>query len=68
MNLLLYGLFFSSKKYELINKKFPNKVGLIYGSMDKNEKEKILSKFLTKNLSILVSTTVIGSWHRFSKR
>ena len=49
----------AKKKYELINKKFPNKVGLIYGSMDKNEKEKILSKFLNKNLSILVSTTVI---------
>ncbi len=49
----------AKKKYELINKKFPNKVGLIYGSMDKSEKEKILNKFLNKDLSILVSTTVI---------
>ena len=49
----------AKKRYELINKKYPNKVGLIYGSMDKTEKEKILNKFLNKNLSILVSTTVI---------
>ena len=47
------------KKYDLINKKFPNKVGLIHGSLDKSEKEKILNKFLKKELNILVSTTVI---------
>ena len=49
----------AKKKYELINKKFPNKVGLIHGGLDKNEKEKILKKFLLKKISILVSTTVI---------
>ena len=49
----------AKKKYELINKKYPNKVGLIYGSMDKVEKDKILNRFLNKELSILVSTTVI---------
>ena len=47
------------KKYDLINKKFPNKVGLIHGSLDKSEKEKILNKFLKKEINILVSTTVI---------
>ena len=49
----------AKKKYELINKKFPNKVGLIHGGLEKNEKEKILKKFLLKKISILVSTTVI---------
>ena len=49
----------AKKKYELINKKFPNKVGLIHGSLDKEEKEKILLKFLKKEIFILVSTTVI---------
>lgn len=49
----------AKKKYDLINKKFPNKVGLIHGALDKNEKEKVLKEFLNKNLSILVSTTVI---------
>ena len=49
----------AKKKYELINKRFPNKVGLIHGALDKEEKEKILKKFLLKEISILVSTTVI---------
>jgi ATP-dependent DNA helicase RecG len=47
------------KKFEVINKKFPNIVGLIHGGLDKNEKEIILKKFLNKEISILVSTTVI---------
>ena len=47
------------KKYNLINKKFPNKVGLIHGALDKSEKEKILNKFLKQEINILVSTTVI---------
>jgi ATP-dependent DNA helicase RecG len=49
----------AKKKYEIINKKFKNKVGLIHGSLDKEEKENILKKFLRKETSILVSTTVI---------
>jgi ATP-dependent DNA helicase RecG len=49
----------AKKKFELINKKFPNKVGLIHGGLEKLEKEKILNKFLLKKISILVSTTVI---------
>ena len=49
----------AKKKFDLINKKFPNKVGLIHGSLDKEEKESVLKKFLNKKLSILVSTTVI---------
>ncbi len=49
----------AKKKFDIINKKFPNKVGLIHGALDKNEKEKVLKQFLDKNLSILVSTTVI---------
>jgi len=47
------------KKFDIINKKFPNIVGLIHGALDKDQKEKVLRKFLNKNLSILVSTTVI---------
>ena len=49
----------AKKKYDLINKKFSNNVGLIHGSLDKDEKEKVLKKFLKKSISILVSTTVI---------
>ena len=49
----------AKKKFEIIDKKFPNKVGLIHGALDKIDKEKVLNDFLNKNLSILVSTTVI---------
>ena len=49
----------AKKKFELINKKFKNKVGLIHGTLEKDEKQKILKKFLEKEISILVSTTVI---------
>lgn len=47
------------KKFDIINKKFPKKVGLIHGSLEKNEKEKVLNNFLNKSILILVSTTVI---------
>jgi len=49
----------AKKKFDIINKKFPNKVALIHGALDKTEKEKILNKFLKKEILILVSTTVI---------
>jgi len=49
----------AKKKFDIINKKFPGKVGLIHGSLDKEEKEKILKDFLLRKISIIVSTTVI---------
>ena len=49
----------AKKKFELINNKFPNKVGLLHGALKKDEKDIILKKFLNKDISILVSTTVI---------
>ena len=49
----------AKKKFDQINFKFPNKVGLIHGSMEKIEKDKVLKNFLHKKFSILVSTTVI---------
>ena len=49
----------AKKKFDILNKKFPNRVGLIHGSLNKNEKEIILKKFLKKEIFILVSTTVI---------
>ena len=47
------------KKFEIINKIFPNKTGLIHGAMSKEEKDDVLSKFLKKEILLLVSTTVI---------
>ncbi len=49
----------AKKKFDIINKKFPNKVALLHGALDKIEKEKILKKFLKREILILVSTTVI---------
>ncbi len=49
----------AKKKFDIINKKFPNQVGLIHGALNKDEKDKVLRNFLSKKVSILVSTTVI---------
>ena len=49
----------AKKKFDIINAKFPNDVGLIHGALDKDEKVNVLKKFLRKEISILVSTTVI---------
>ena len=47
------------KKFEYLNKIFPNKVALLHGKTDSEEKESILNKFLKNEFKILVSTTVI---------
>jgi len=47
------------KKFKLLSKIFKDKVGLIHGKLDKEEKDMVLNKFLNKSYDILVSTTVI---------
>jgi ATP-dependent DNA helicase RecG len=46
-------------RFEFLNKKYPNKVGLIHGGLEKKAKDKVLNDFLNKKIEILVSTTVI---------
>ena len=46
-------------KFKYLEKYFKNRIGLIHGSLDKDEKNKILNNFLDRKLDILVSTTVI---------
>ena len=46
------------KKFKLIEQKFKDKVGLIHGSLEKDEKQKILRKFLERKISILVLTVI----------
>ncbi|WP_435117826.1 ATP-dependent DNA helicase RecG [Candidatus Pelagibacter bacterium nBUS_49] len=47
------------KKFEYLNKIFPNQVSLLHGKTDLEEKEIILDNFLKKKFQILVSTTII---------
>ena len=49
----------AKKRFDLISKYFPNETGLIHGGLDKEERDKVLKKFLEKEIHVLVSTTVI---------
>ena len=49
----------SINKFKFLNKIFPNDVALIHGKIKNDEKEIILNRFLNKEFSILVSTTII---------
>ena len=49
----------SIKRYESLKKIFGNRVGLLHGLLDKDERNLILLNFLNRKIDILVSTTVI---------
>ena len=46
-------------KFKFLSEIFPNKVALLHGKIENENKEEILNKFLKKEYSILVSTTII---------
>ena len=50
---------YAVKKFEYLEKLFPNQVSLLHGKTDLNDKEIILDNFLKKKFQILVSTTII---------
>ena len=49
----------SIKKFEYLNKIFPNKVALLHSKTSIEDKENILNNFLNNEYKILVSTTII---------
>ncbi len=49
----------SVEKHKFLKRYFKNKVGLVHGNMDKDEKDIVLTDFLNKKIDVLVSTTVI---------
>ena len=46
-------------RYNYLTKFFKNKIGLLHGSVVKDERDRVLNDFLNKKINILVSTTVI---------
>ena len=49
----------ATKRFEKLKKIFGNNVGIIHGKMDIEEKKEIIDKFKSKEILILVSTTII---------
>ncbi len=49
----------AKKRFDYINKIYPQNVGIIHGSLEEKEKQKTLKKFLNNEIKILVSTTII---------
>ncbi len=47
------------QRYKGLQKIFKDRAGLLHGSLDKTDKDKILNKFLNRKIDILISTTVI---------
>ena len=47
------------QRYKGLQKIFRDRAGLLHGSLDKTDKDKILNKFLNRKIDILISTTVI---------
>ena len=47
------------QRYKGLQKIFKDRAGLLHGSLDKIDKDKILNEFLNRKIDILISTTVI---------
>ena len=47
------------KRYESLKKKISYNIGLIHGSLKKDEKEKIMQDFINGDIKCIISTTVI---------
>lgn len=45
--------------YEMWSRRFPGRVGMVYGAMKEAEKNEVIRKLKDKELSVLVSSTVI---------
>ena len=47
------------KRYDFLKNKISCDIGLIHGSLSKNEKDQIMEKFIDGNIKCIISTTVI---------
>jgi len=46
-------------RFEVLNKLFPNRVGLVHGRMAGPDKDKVMERFASGDIDILVATTVV---------
>ncbi len=49
----------ATDRFAYLNRRFPNRVGLVHGKMKGLEKDKVMSSFASGDFDILVATTVI---------
>ncbi len=56
----------AQERYKILKKYFKNKILLMHGRLSEIEKEEIMTKFKNEDYKILVSTTVIEVWRRYS--
>eukprot|EP01041_Mallomonas_annulata_P004241 gene4241-8435_t len=49
----------AEERYSILSSKFPNKVDLIHGALSSEEKDQIMSRFVTGHTRLLVATTVV---------
>ncbi len=49
----------ATKRFEALKKKYDFPIGLIHGSLKKDEKDEIMQNFIKGHIKILISTTVI---------
>lgn len=49
----------ATERHRELEKRFPGKTGLVHGKMKPRERDKVMARFATGDISILVATTVI---------
>src|SRR3954470_16292130 len=49
----------ATKRYELLHKRFGDRVGLVHGQMKGAEKDGVMARFATGDIALLVATTVV---------
>lgn len=49
----------AEQRFDILNKIYPNQVGLVHGKMKSIQKDSVISDFTQGKISVLVSTTVI---------
>ncbi len=49
----------ATKRFEILQKRFGNRVGLVHGQMKGTEKDRVMAQFASGEIQVLVATTVV---------